>query len=175
MKDYKKETVMRYYREKGSSLIIGVAVMAIFLPLALPVLIELNSAPVSVDKPSKYSAALALAQAGVEKAIWEMNNGDITSWNGDSTLRITTLSSIQVLEGKESGDIEIRVKWPYEEYPVVEAVGRVVFTSPLKGRGTARIIVERKARTVLQKDGYSWTSVFPDAQASGQASQKGIM
>ena len=175
MNNFKKETIMRHYREKGSTLIIGVAVMAIFLPLALPVLIELNSAPVSVDKPSKYSAALVLAQAGVEKAIWEMNNGDITSWDGDSTLRITTLSSIQVLGGKETGDIEIRVKWPFEEYPVVEAVGRVVFTGPLKGRGTARIIVERKARTVLQSDGYSWTSVFPEAQASGQATQKGIM
>ncbi len=175
MKDFKKETVMRQYREKGSSLIVGLAVMAIFLPLALPVLIELNNTPVSVDKPSKYSAALALAQVGVEKAIWEMNNGDITSWKGDSILRTRTLSSIPVLEGKETGDIEIRVKWPYEKYPVVEAVGRVAFTSSLKGRGTASIIVERKARTVLQNDGYIWTSVFPDSQASGQAAQKSIM
>lgn len=175
MTNFKKEDFKRRYREKGSSLIVGVALMAIILPLALPVLIEIHNKPVSADKPSIYSAALTLAQAGVEKAIWEMNNGDITSWEGDNNLRTLTLTRVQAPEGKETGDVEIRVKWPYEQYPVVEAVGRVAYTSSLRGRGTARFIVERKARTVLKKKGYDWIPVFSSAQASGQTAEKGVL
>jgi hypothetical protein len=175
MKSFIREDYKRRYREKGSSLVVGAALMAIFLPLALPVLIELHKKPVSADKPSVYSAALALAQTGIEKAIGEMNNGDISSWEGDSTLRMLTLSRVQSPEGKETGDVEIRVKWPYEQYPVVEAVGRVTYTSSWKGRGTARFIVERKARTVLQRNEYEWAPVFSNAQASLHTAEKGVM
>jgi hypothetical protein len=168
--DYKSRS-----REKGSSLVVGVALMAIFLPLALPVLIELHKTPVSADKPSKYSTALALAQTGIEKAIWEMNNGDISSWDGDSTTRILTLTRVQAPQGKDTGDVEIRVKWPYEQYPVVEAVGRVSYTSSFRGRGTARFIVERKAKTVLQRNEYEWTPVFSNVQASFQTAEKSGM
>ncbi len=153
----------------------GIALMAIFLPLALPVLTELQNRPVSVDKPSKYSAALALAQTGIEKAIWEMNEGDISSWEGDGTLRVLTLSSVQSPDGKETGDVEIRVKWPYEQYPIVEAVGRVSYTSSFRGKGVARYIVERKAKTVLQRNEYEWAPVFSSAQASPYIVGKSVM
>ncbi|MGD2244967.1 MAG: hypothetical protein PVI11_00315 [Candidatus Aminicenantes bacterium] len=175
MRSFIREDYKRRYRERGSSLVVGVALMAIFLPLALPVLIELHKEPVTADKPSVYSAALALAQTGIEKAIGEMNNGNISSWDGDSTLRILTLTRVQSPEGKETGDVEIRVKWPYEQYPVVEAVGRMSYTSSFRGRGTARFIVERKARTVLQRNEHEWTPVFSNAQASLHTAEKGIM
>ncbi len=174
MRSFIREDFKRRHREKGSSLVVGVALMAIFLPLALPILIELHNKPVSAEKPSKYSAALALAQTGIEKAIWEMNNGDISSWEGDSTMRVLTLSSVQSPEGKETGDVEVRVKWPYEQYPVVEAVGRVSYTSSWRGGGTARFIVERKAKTVLQSNGYEWTPVFSNALPSLRPAEKGV-
>ncbi len=175
MRSFIREDYRRRYREKGSSLVVGVALMAIFLPLALPVLVELHKKPVSADKPSIYSAALALAQTGIEKAIGEMNNGDISSWDGDSTMRMLTLSRVQSPEGKETGDVDIRVKWPYEQYPVVEAVGRVSYTSSFRGRGTARFIVERKARTVLQRNEFEWAPVFSNTQASLHTVKKGVM
>jgi Tfp pilus assembly protein FimT len=175
MRSFIREDFRRRYGEKGSSLVVGVALMAIFLPLALPVLSGLYKEPVSADKPSKYSAALALAQTGIEKAIREMNNGDISSWDGDSTVRMLTLSRVQSPEGKETGDVEIRVKWPYEQYPVVEAVGRVTYTSSFRGRGTARFIVERKARTVLQRNEYEWAPVFSNAPASLLTAEQGVM
>lgn len=177
MRGFIRDDYKRRYREKGSSLVVGVALIAIFLPLALPVMIELHNKPISVDKPSIYSAALALAQTGIEKAISEMNKGDISSWEGDSTMRMLTLSRVQSPEGKETGDVEIRVKWPYEQYPVVEAVGRVSYTSSFRGRGVARFIVERKARTVLQRNEYEWAPVFPNAQASlhtAHTAEKGV-
>lgn len=175
MRSFIREDYKRRCRERGSSLVVGVALMAIFLPLALPVLSGLHKEPVTTDKPSIYSAALALAQTGIEKAIGEMNNGDISSWEGDSTMRILTLSRVQSPEGKETGDVEIRVKWPYEQYPVVEAVGRVSYTSSFRGRGVARFIVERKAKTVLQKNEYEWEPVFSRAQASPHIVGKSVM
>jgi hypothetical protein len=90
-------------------------------------------------------------------------------------LRILTLSRVQSPEGKETGDVEIRVKWPYEQYPVVEALGRVTYTGSFKGRGTARFIVERKARTVLQRNEFEWIPVFSNAQASLLTAEKGAM
>jgi len=165
MKEFKRARYGGYFKEKGSSLFIGLALMAILLPLALPVLIEINREPVSVDKPSVYSSALALAQAGVEKAIREMNSGEIFYWQGDSRLKTLTLSSWQVPGSKETGDIEIRVKWLNEDNPVVEAVGRVSYTDSFKRGTTARFLVERKAGTVLKRDGYTWVSLFPQAPA----------
>jgi hypothetical protein len=161
MKDFKKARYRGYFKERGSSLFIGLALMAILLPLALPVLIEINREPVSVDKPSVYSSALALAQAGVEKAIREMNSGEIAYWQGDSRLKTLTLSSWQVPGSKETGDVEIRVKWLHEDNPVVEAIGRVAYTGSFKRGMTARFIVERKAGTVLKRDGFNWVSLFP--------------
>lgn len=175
MRSFIREDYKRRYRERGSSLVMGIALMAIFFPLALPVLTELHNKPVTADKPSVYSAALALAQTGIEKAIWEMNNGDISSWDGDSAVRILTLSRVQSPGGKETGDVEIRVKWPYEQYPVVEAVGRVSYTSSFRGKGVARFIVERKAKTVLQRNEYEWAPVFSSAQASPYIVGKRIM
>ena len=163
MKEFKRARYGGYFKEKGSSLFIGLVMMAILLPLALPVLIEINREPVSVDKPSVYSSALALAQAGVEKAIREMNSGEITYWQGDNRLKTLTLSSWQVPGSKETGDVEIRVKWLNEDNPVVEAVGRVSYTDSFKRGMTARFLVERKAGTVLKRDGYNRVSLFPQA------------
>ncbi|MDH5468409.1 MAG: hypothetical protein OEY25_13410 [Candidatus Aminicenantes bacterium] len=165
MKDFKRARYGGYFKEKGSSLFIGLALMAILVPLALPVLIEINREPVSVDKPSVYSSALALAQAGVERAIREMNSGEIAYWQGDSRLKTLTLPSWQVPGSKETGDVEIRVKWLNEDNPVVEAIGRVSYTDSFKRGMTARFIVERKAGTVLKRDGYNWVSLFPQTPA----------
>lgn len=170
-----RERFAQYVSDKRSPLIVIVALIVLLLPLALPVLLELNSQPVSMDKPSKYTAALALAQAGVEKAIWEMNNGDILSWEGDRALRTRTLSFFKVPGGEETGEVEIRVKWPHEQYPVVEAVGRVAYTSSFKKGMTARFVVERKARTVLQRDGYVWVSVFPEVNTQPVPVVQGAM
>ncbi len=175
IKNLNREYFERHALQKGSSLVVGVVFIALMLPLALPVLLELKSPPTSVDKPSKYAAALTLAQAGIEKAIWEMNNGDISSWEGDYVLRTRTLFSLRDSSGKETGDVEIRVKWPYEQYPIVEAVGRVVYSSSIKKGTTTRFIVERKARTVLQRDGYTWVSVFPELSPKSVTVVKGSL
>jgi len=159
---------------EGSILIIGVTTMALLLFLAMPFLFQLSTENKVTDyivtdnkvtdKIANYYAALSLAEAGVERAIREMNHGDISSWNGDSKLRTLTISSIQTPEGNVTRDIEIRVEEPGGENPVVKSTGKIIYTDSL-GRGkTARIVLKRSSRVVLERSGYNWVCSFPKRQ-----------
>jgi hypothetical protein len=96
--------------------------------------------------------------------IWELNYGDISSWKGDSTSRILTISSHQVPASEVIGDIEIRVEDPDGENPQVKSTGRVAYTSPLAEGKTARVNLERTARVELERSGYNWVCSFPQKQ-----------
>lgn len=150
--------------KEGSILIIGVALVAFLLFLAVPHLFQLSPENKVTDKSSSYSAALSLAEAGVKRAIWEKNYGDISSWKGDSRLRTLTISSIQDPQGNGIGDIEIRVEEPDGENPVVKATGRVAYTESFRGDKTARVVLERTTRVVLNKSGNNWVCSFPKKQ-----------
>lgn len=114
--------------EQGFILVVGIIIMAFLLLLALPFLYQLSAENRLTDKSFKSSVALALAEAGVERAVWEMNYGDISSWSGDSTLRIMTISDFQTPEGQVIGDIEIKVIDPEGECPVIESRGKVAYS-----------------------------------------------
>ena len=80
-------------RKDGSILIIGMTILAFLLVFAVPHLFMQSPVNKVTDKSTNYSAALSLAEAGVERVIWELNYGDISSWKGDSTSRTLTISS----------------------------------------------------------------------------------
>ena len=155
---------LRRGQKEGSILIVGMTIISFLLFLAVPFLFQLSPENKVTDKSANYLAALSLAEAGVERAIWEMNHGDISIWKGDSNLRRLTISSIQAPEGNVIGDIEIRVEEPDGENPVVKSTGRVAYTSALGGGKTARIVLERSARVALERSGYSWICSFPERQ-----------
>ena len=87
MKEIGKEYLKRKNEEQGFVLIVGMLVMAVLLLLAIPFLYQLSFENKLTNKSYKSSAALSLAEAGVERAIWELNYGDIRTWAGDSSLR----------------------------------------------------------------------------------------
>ncbi len=60
-------------------MIVGVIVMIFFLLLALPFLVQTSIENKLTDKSYKVFSALSLAEAGIERAIWELNYGDISS------------------------------------------------------------------------------------------------
>jgi competence protein ComGC len=99
--------------EKGFVLVVGLIVMMVLLLLTVPFLYQLSFENRLTNKSYKSSAALSLAEAGVERAIWELNYGDISSWTGDDTLRTMGISSFQAAGGNVIGDqdSEIRVRW----------------------------------------------------------------
>ncbi len=144
MKEIGKEYLKRRNEEKGFVLVIGMLVMAVLLLLAVPFLYQLSFENRLTTKSYKSSAAISLAEAGVERAIWELNYGDISSWTGDDTLRTMGISSFQTADGKVIGDIEIRVEDPDGDNPVVSSAGRVALVeSRLLYKG-ARVVLEEE-------------------------------
>ncbi len=145
MNTKQKKGLKRKDREKGFVLAVSVIVMACLLLLALPFLSRVSTENKNAKKTSHSFEALSLAEAGVERAIWELNYGDISGWEGDSSLRTMPLPDFQSSEGKVMGDIEIRIENPEGDNPVIEATGRITY----EGSKT----ISRTARVVLKRDG----------------------
>jgi len=158
-------------QKDGSILIIGMTALAFLLVFAVPHLFQQSPENKVTDKSANYSAALSLAEAGVERVIWELNYGDISSWKGDSTLRTLTISSYQAPASEVIGDIEIWVEDPGGENPQVKSKGRVVYTSYIAEGKTARVYVERTARAELERNGYNWVCSFPQRQTQASRVQ----
>jgi Tfp pilus assembly protein PilX len=153
-----KKYLKRRNEEKGFVLVVGMIVMAVLLLLAVPLLFQLSFENKLTNKSYKSSAALSLAEAGVERAIWELNYGDITTWAGDSSLRTMTISSFQTADGKVIGDIEIRIEDTDGDNPVVSSSGRVALVE-------SRVLYKR-ARVVLEEEKYKpWINgIFGDEE-----------
>jgi Tfp pilus assembly protein PilX len=153
-----KKDLKRRNEEKGFVLAVGLIVMMVLLLLAVPFLYQLSFENRLTTKSYKSTAALSLAEAGVERAIWELNYGDITTWDGDSSLRTMTISSFQTPDGNVIGDIEIRVEDLDGDNPVVSSSGRVVLVESH--------VVYKTARVVLEEEKYKpWTNgIFGDEE-----------
>lgn len=78
----------------------------------VPFIFKLSSQYRSADRSYKAIAALNLAEAGTERAIWELNHNDISTWDGDDNARTLTVSSFQTSDGTAIGDIDISVTDP---------------------------------------------------------------
>jgi len=158
MKEMVKKDLKRRNEEKGFVLAVGLVVMSVLLLLAVPFLYQLSFENRLTVKSYKSSAALSLAEAGVERAIWELNYGDITTWDGDSALRTMAISSFQTPDGNVIGDIEIRVEDTDGDNPVVSSLGRVALVE-------SRVLY-KGARVVLEEEKYKpWINgIFGDEE-----------
>ena len=141
MNKTRRKSVKNRDKERGFILVVGMIVMTFLLLLALPFLFQTSVESRLTDKSYKVSTALSLAEAGIERAIWELNYGDISSWTGDDTLRTMSISSLQASGGNVIGDIEIRVVEPDADDPVVESTGRVAYIGPQKLARTVRSVL----------------------------------
>lgn len=157
--------------EHDFAFICGVLAVSFLILLAMPSFFLLSNESISAKRPdestlfrpsyenmstkksSKYSDALSLAEVGIQRAVWELNHGDISSWKGNSQIRVMTISSFHGTDGEVIGDIEIKVEKPNGDNPVVESTGRVSYTDSLLGSQKARIVLQRQARVVLEKKG----------------------
>jgi hypothetical protein len=134
----KSKGVEAKHEEQGFVLIVGMIVMAVLLLLAVPFLFQISFENRLTDKSFKSSAAISLAEAGVDRAIWELNYGDISSWTGDDTLRTMGISSFQAAGGNVIGDVGIRVVDPTADHPIVESRGTVSYVGPKEVVRTVR-------------------------------------
>ncbi len=111
----------------GSALIISILLIVLILLFIIPFLTKISGNYSSAERSYGSMAALNLAEAGVEMAIWELNFGDILTWSGDDNERTKSISSFQTSMGDVIGDIEIRIQNPTANTPFIQATGRYPF------------------------------------------------
>ncbi|NIM90922.1 MAG: hypothetical protein GTO17_08235 [Candidatus Aminicenantes bacterium] len=130
-------------QEQGSILMVGLFFLAFLLLLAFPLLFQLSNENKSAGRSHKATAAISLAEAGAERAIWELNHGDITSWSGGGSVWTMNISSFPTNDGQVIGDIGIQVDLLDEDFPVVESAGNVLYLSSLTVDRETRVVLER--------------------------------
>jgi len=110
-------------REEGSVLVISLLVSIVIL-----ILLGVFSGSIIAERKRQERSyrslrALNLAEAGVEMAIWELNNGDMTKWDEDEAGDPVSSFTIKV-SGKTVGDSKVTVTSPGDT-TVVQATGYV--------------------------------------------------
>ncbi len=135
----------RRHREAGMVLAMAAIVIFILFVMALPLLTKLSAEHGTTTQASRGISALCLAEAGVEKAVSELNRG---SWVGTEDLETNLsldLDHYATPGGAIVGDIDITVR-PYnpaDKTRVVEVQGSA------GGRGPSR--VAKAVRVTLLK------------------------
>lgn len=131
-------------KEQGFILMTSAIIMISLLLLVMPFLFKLSSEYKHTEKSHKSFAALSLAEAGIERAIWELNYGDISTWQEGDPWRTMTISDFQASTGSVLGDIEIWVEEPNGANTVVESTGTVAYSGNLTISKTIRVILDRE-------------------------------
>ncbi len=127
--------------EQGMVLILALLISVLMAILAIPYMSKLSGRFKTSERIADTLAARYLAEAGVERAIWELNYGNITTWSGSSSQRTMTMSSVQSSGGAVIGNISIVVNDPAGAAPTIDATGSVVHTGSATINKTIRVIV----------------------------------
>ncbi len=127
----------------GSALIISILLIVLIMLFVIPFLTKISGNYSSAEKSYGSLAALNLAEAGVEMAIWELNFGDISTWSGDDNERTKSISSFLTSMGDVIGDIEIRIQNPTANTPIIQAIGRYPFRGNLTLDKTIYVSMDR--------------------------------
>ncbi|MCJ7582109.1 MAG: hypothetical protein MUP98_16475 [Candidatus Aminicenantes bacterium] len=130
--------------ECGAALLVVLLISFVLLITIMPFLHKLSGEFRLTEKFYKTIAALYLAEAGVERAIWELNEGDISTWEGPGSERTLSIPSFLAADGSIIGDITVTIFDSTATNPIIESVGNVVFSG--------NIDVVRKVRVVLEKE-----------------------
>lgn len=137
--------VKKHAHDRGVVLIIAVIITVSMTIIFTPFLYRLSSSYRSAERSFQSLAAMSLAEAGAERAIWELNHGDISSWDGDEDLRTLTISSSET----GNGEIVIQVYNPEESNPEVVAIGKVPLTGSQTVDKTVIVILEKSGESVF--------------------------
>lgn len=117
--------------------------------MALPFLVKFSSRMRITEKSFGSLAALNLAEAGLERAIWEMNSGDISSWSGGIDARTLNISNFAASNGAVIGNISTTVYYPQGLAPVIESTGTAVHIGSPSISKTLRVVLQGGAPAPL--------------------------
>jgi len=139
----------KFNSERGAILAVTLLVTMAILILSMPFLTKLSGQYRMTENSYRSLAAVNLAEAGLERAIWELNFGDISAWDGDDVLRTYSLPSVQAADGGVIGDILITVAGPTTESPIIEATGQIDLSSGVFLTKTTRVVLKRASGVPL--------------------------
>lgn len=117
----------REAREKGAGVAEAVMGVLVLMMLAVPFMARVAINGTEAGTGSEPEAALCLAEAGVEKAIWELNQGAWSGTEGISANLTMAIDGYETPGGAIVGDIDITLM-PFDRAEgtrLVEATGSV--------------------------------------------------
>jgi len=124
---------------RGAALFLTLLTSILMLIIVMPFLFSLSGRFRVTEKSFRTMAAANLAEAGVERAIWELNYGNITQWSGSLMTRTLSLPGIQAANGDVAGDIDIEVQNPASDTPLIIASGTVPWLDDLSFEKRLRV------------------------------------
>lgn len=148
--------------EKGAILVTALLITAAMLIIGIPLLFKLSSQYRITEKSYRSLAALNLAEAGVERAIWDLNGlWMISAWveNEDGILTLA-IEDFQASDGSVVGDIDIRIMPNLAGVRHVEATGRVPFLSSRSVNKTVRVVLEKYYSSIFKWAVFTDTGIF---------------
>jgi len=150
----------RKARERGGILVIAIIVILAMLILAIPFLFKLSAGNRSTERAARALSALNLAEAGVDKVVWDINQDPASSydrlkdderinWNFPNKT-IGTIDNIKTPDNSVSGNVAITLGVDPDPSGMTPSV-----TRPLESTGLVPFIadrtVDRTVRVVLEK------------------------
>ena len=136
-------------REKGIILPVAMLVIVFILMMTIPFLFKLSGQFRSTEREQKALAAFNLAEAGIDRVLWEMNqffaveNGIVWDENMQGTQTIRNLRSSS---GPRIGDIDILISSPSAGTPVtriIDSTGKTPYLGELTVNRTVRVNLEQ--------------------------------
>lgn len=131
----KEKVVRNRDKEKGAILVVATIVVIAMLIMATPFLFKLSGQQRSTERANKALAAINLAEAGCDRAVWELNHGLVLSWVTVNNRLSKTYSDFKTSSGTTVGDISIEIlpltgTPPAVELRTVVGEGEVGFIKP---------------------------------------------
>jgi hypothetical protein len=133
----------RKARERGTILILALMLSVVMVILTVPFIARFNDQFRTTEKSFDAVTAVSLAEAGAERAIWELNYGNElwTGWSGTNP-KTLTLTNVTALGGSAVGNVTITVQNPTGVNQVIESTASVNHFGTNNITKTVRLVME---------------------------------
>ncbi len=152
--------------EKGMILAVATMVVVVMLIMAVPFLFKLSAQYRTTEKGFKSSSAFDLAEAGIDRALWEMNrpfafDGGLV-WN-EAQQGTETIANFDSSDGTVIGDISILVSSPTGGAPdtrFIESTGLIRFIGNRTVNRVVRVNLEKYFKSIWDFGFFADTDVY---------------
>ncbi len=152
--------------EKGMILAVATIVVMVMLIMAFPFLFKLSAQYRTTEKGFKSGSAFELAEAGIDRALWEMNRpfafeGGLV-WN-EAQQGTETIANLTAADGTVIGDIGITVSSPTGGSPdtrFIESIGRIRFIGDRTVDRAVRVNLEKYFKSIWDFGFFADTDVY---------------